>query len=133
MMKRRNFLVALAGGTLLPLMPTEAHAAQWRRLGMRRVNGLVDVDSIHVGAGAGRFDRVRIGVRGNALLIYDVRVRFVNGGEQRLNVRLLIPQGGYTRSIDLRSSNRRIRDVVFTYGKLRNGLGPTYVDLYGLR
>lgn len=76
---------------------------------------------------------MRLRVRGNALLVYDVRVRFVNGGEQRLNVRLLIPQGGHTRSIDLRGQNRRIRDVIFTYGKQRNGLGPTYVDLYGLR
>lgn len=56
-MRRRTFLGALAGGALLPLMPGPADAAQWSRLGTRRVNGLVDVDRIHVGAGASRFDR----------------------------------------------------------------------------
>jgi hypothetical protein len=133
-MDRRIFMFSLAGTALAAVLPEAAEAAPaWRKLGTRRVNGLVDVDSILVGAGQGTFKRLRIRVRGNALLIYDLRVRYGNGADDRLQVRALIPQGGYSRAIDLRGNNRYLRAVTFTYGKLPNGAGPTFVELYGIR
>ena len=132
-MDRRGFMLGLAGAAAALALPEAAEAAVWVPLGTRRVNGLLDVDRIHVGAGLGTFRRIRIKVRGNALLLYDLRVRYGNGSEDKIPVRVLIPQGGYTRAIDLSGNDRFIRYVQFTYGKLPNGAGPTFVELYGRR
>ena len=132
-MDRRSFLLALGVTAAAGLVATETQAATWYFLGKRKVNGLVDFDQIDVGAGAGTFDKIKLKVTGNALLIYDLDVRYGNGAHDDLPVRLLIPQGGWTRDIDLRFSNRYIRHVRFTYGKFPNGRGDTWVELYGRR
>jgi hypothetical protein len=132
-MDRRTFLLGMAATPFALTLPEDAEAATWVRLGTRRVNGLIDVDRIQVGAGAGTFRRIRVRVRGNALLLYNLRVRYGNGADDQIPVRVLIPQGGYTRAIDLAGNDRFIRWVQFAYGKLPNGAGPTWVDLYGRR
>ncbi len=134
-MLRRTFLGGLVVAAAAPaLVATEAQAANnWELLGSRRVNGGLDFDRIQVGIGQGRFERIRLKVVGNDLLIYDLEVRYGNGVVDDVPVRLLIPEGGQTRAIDLRGSDRRIRAVRFAYGKFANGNGPTYVELYGRR
>jgi len=132
-MDRRSFITGLAFAATGGMLATQTQAATWYSLGVRRVNGLVDVDQINVGAGAGVFDKIRLKVTGNDLLIYDLDVRYGIGGRDDIPVRLLIPQGGMTRVIDLRLNNRFIRHVRFTYGKFPNGQGPTYVELLGRR
>ena len=135
-MDRRTFL---SGGALAfaaaatTALSTQAEAATWVLLGRRRVNGGLDFDEIPVGRGAGTFNHIRLKVTGNDLLLYDLDVRYGNGRNDDIPVRLLIPQGGYTRAIDLRANNRLIRSVRFAYGKFRNGRGATYVELYGSR
>lgn len=135
-MDRRQFLSGIAmmaaAGPLLSSTSAEA-APAWVYLGRRRVNGLLDRDRIAVGAGAGRFTAIRLRVTGNSLLLYDLIVRYGNGNPDNLRVRTLIRQGGTTRAIDLKANRRFIRDVSFTYGKLPNGRGPTYVELWGRR
>lgn len=133
-MLRRTFLGGLLLAAATPaLVTTQAQAATWVYLGSRRVNGLLDFDRIHVGASRGLFDKIRLKVVGNHLMIYDLDVRYANGANDDIPVRTLIPQGGMTRVIDLRANNRFIRNVRFTYGKFPNGNGPTYVELYGRR
>jgi hypothetical protein len=133
-MLRRTFLSGLVFAAAAPaLVATEAQAATWQFLGSRRVNGALDFDRIPVGIGKGRFDRIRLKVVGNDLMIYDLEVRYGNGVIDDVPVRLLIPEGGQTRAIDLRGTDRRIRAVRFAYGKFANGNGPTYVELYGRR
>ena len=132
-MDRRSFITGFALAATGGLIATQAQAATWYSLGTRRVNGLVDVDQINVGAGAGVFDAIRLKVTGNDLMIYDLDVRYGNGARDDIPVRLLIPQGGMTRVIDLRLNNRFIRYVRFTYGKFANGQGTTYVELQGRR
>ena len=132
-MDRRQFVAGLALTAAGSLLGTESHAATWYSLGKRKVNGLVDFDQINVGRGAGVFDKIRLKVTGNDLLIYDLTVRYGNGADDDIPVRLLIPQGGSTRVIDLRASNRFIRHVRFSYGKFANGRGATYVELFGRR
>lgn len=130
-MDRRSFITALAFAATGGMLATRAEAATWYSLGVKRVNGLVDVDQINVGAGAGVFDAIRLRVTGNDLMIYDLDVRYGNGTRDDIPVRLLIPEGGMTRVIDLVGNNRFIRHVRFTYGKFPNGQGPTYVELLG--
>lgn len=133
-MDRRAFLTTLAGAGAAAMLPAAAEAApSWLKLGTTRVNGLADVDRIHVGAGWGKFRRVRLGVRGNNLFMYRFVVEFGNGQRQELRVRAFIPQGGYTRAIDLNGGKRFIKHVTFFYGKIPNGQGPTRVDLFGRR
>jgi hypothetical protein len=120
--------MALGGAAVIT---GEAQAASWVLLGRRQVNGGVDVDQINVGRGAGVFSRIRLKVTGNDLMIYDLDVRYGNGANDDIPVRLLIPQGGQTRAIDLRANNRFIRHVRFTYGKFANGRGATHVELWG--
>jgi len=132
-MDRRDFLKTLSGAALVPLVPAAAEAATWVLLGQRNVLPVADHDRIHVGAGAGTFRRIRLKVRGNALFLYDLDVRFSNGGHQDVAVRFLIPQGGQTRAIDLVGGERNIRYVDFNYGKPINWLGPTWIELWGKR
>jgi len=132
-MERRSFLLGIGTAALTGFASPPASAATWYLLGKRKVDGLLDHDRISVGAGAGTFDRIKLRVTGNDLMIYDLDVRYGNGAHDDIPVRLLIPQGGYTRNLDLRFSNRFIRHVDFTYGKFTNGRGATWVELYGRR
>lgn len=97
------------------------------------MNPIYDHDRYQVGSGAGLFRAIRFKVRGNNLYFYDLDVRFSNGGHQDVPVRLWIPQGGHTRTIDLNGGQRNIRYVDVEYGKGINGLGHTYVELWGKR
>ena len=130
-MERRTFISGAAALAATAALTAPAQAATWVFLGKRQVNGGVDVDQIDVGRAAGVFDAIRLKVTGNDLMIYDLDVRYGNGRNDDIAVRLLIPQGGQTRVIDLRANNRFIRYVRFTYGKFANGRGATYVELYG--
>jgi hypothetical protein len=130
-MGRRAFLGGLVVAAASTLIVSDAQAASWRLLGRRRVQPFVDYDQIDVGFGEGVFRRIRLKVTGNDLFIYDLDVRYGNGANDDIPVRLLIPQGGQTRAIDLRANNRFIRNVRFKYGRPVDGGGPTYVELYG--
>ncbi len=132
-MDRRLFLTGLTGLAIAPFAPVAAEAANWVHLGTRRVRAIADHDRITVGSGAGTFDAIRLKVRGNDLLLYDLDIRFGNGGHQNVHTRLFIPQGGQTRIIDLDGTDRNIRSVAFTYGKPINWRGSTYVELWGRR
>ncbi len=118
---------AVACSTQLATMPAEA--ASWKYLGTRTVNGLVDFDQIKVPVSYGKFKKIRLRVRGNSLLVYDVKVHYRNGRVQDVPIRVFIPQDGRTRVIDLNGSSRWIRKVTFKYGKFANGKGRTFVDL----
>lgn len=133
-MNRRQILKSLTIAGALAAIPMITLPAQalpnWLPAGSRVVNGLVDVDRINVGPIHNKADKIRLKVRGNSLMIYDLKIRYTNGSVQDVPVRLLIPQGGTTRIIDLAGTNRNIKNITFTYGKFPNGKGKTYVDLW---
>lgn len=132
-MDRRTFLLGMAAAPAALALPETAEAAQWVQLATRKVDGGVDVDRIQIGQGWGTFRSLRFRVRGNALRLFDLRVRYGNGSTQDIPVRAVVPQGGHSRVLDLNGGDRFIRWVQFTYGKPANGQGPTWVDLYGRR
>lgn len=131
-MQRRKFITGLAAtaGLILTAVP-EVHALSWTYLGTRRVNLLLDRDRIHVGVSSGLYEKIRLKVRGNGLFVLDVKVVYSNGASDHIPVRFFIPQGGYTRAMDLRGGSRHIRYVQLTYTKPINGNGRTWVDLWG--
>lgn len=132
-MDRRSFIIGVGAVAAFGLAATEAEAATWVYLGREKVSGLIDHDVINVGPGRGVFSKIKLRVTGNSLLLYDLKVQYGNGAVDDLPVRKFIPQGGYTRDIDLRRNVRFIRNVQFTYGKFFNGRGATYVELWGRR
>jgi hypothetical protein len=132
-MDRRSFLFGATSLVTLAFVPAEADAAVWRHLGTRRVGFFVDHDTIHVGGAAGRYDKIRFRVRGNAVWMYDLKVRYGNGAVDDIPTRFRIPQGGYSRVIDLRGGERYLRSVSFLYRRAVNGRGPAYIELWGRR
>jgi hypothetical protein len=61
-----------------------------------------------------------------------VIVHFGNGGDMRVQMRSVIPDGGQTRIIDLPGDRRLIKSVEFWYAKASWNRRPT-VTLLGLR
>ncbi|MBL8790364.1 MAG: twin-arginine translocation signal domain-containing protein [Rhizobiales bacterium] len=136
-MDRRNFLkTALSGAAVLTvgaLASPEAEASAPVYLGRRRVQPFLDQDRVHVGVGRGRFRRISFNAVGNDVYVYDVRVDYTIGGAEHFNTRLKIGQGTSSRRLNLRYNKRFIQDVSFRYGKLPNGNGPAFVEVWGWR
>jgi hypothetical protein len=107
---------------------------KWVRLGERVVDDRLDHDSIGVGSSRGRFDRVRITVRGRPVHFLDVKVHFANGKTWSAEIRKLIPAGGSTKEIELPGGEREIRSVEFWYETQSPGKGKrATVELHGRR
>ena len=132
-MSKTLAIAALAAFIALPAATTAASASTWEFLGVRQISTIVDHDKIHVGLAEGPFKQIRFKVRGNNLWVYDVDVNYRNGGHQDVNTRFFIPQGGQSRTIGLNGNYRIIKNVQFTYGKLPNGNGKAFVELWGKR
>lgn len=113
------FLAALAPG-----VACAGDDDGWVKLGEREVAFRAERDVIEVGAGDGRFNKLRFHVKGNGVEILDVDVVFGNGEKQDVQVREHIAEGGSTRAIDLPGEARVIKRIGFAYktrGKAREG------------
>jgi hypothetical protein len=136
-MDRRNFLkTAFSGAAALAvgaIATPEAEASAPVYLGRRRVQPFLDHDQLHVGAGRGLFRRISFNAVGNDVYVYDVKVDYTIGGAEHFNTRLRIAQGTSSRRLNLRYNKRFIQDVSFRYGKIQNGKGAAYVDVWGWR
>ncbi len=107
----------------LGLMAAVAAEAQprgdWVVLGEQRSRPGVESLIIEVPARrAGRFDAIKVAVRGGNILLLDVVVTFGNGDRQRIETRLPITAGNESRPIDLEGGGRFIRSVEVRYGSL---------------
>lgn len=106
-------------------------AAGWSLLGERTVSHRTESDAIAVGPREGAFDRIKLIVRGRAIVLRDLDVTFVDGTRQDVAVRATIPAGGETRAVDLAGRDRRIARVRFVYETLAPGGPPAVVALHG--
>ncbi len=105
----------------------------WERLGVTKVGFIKDTDVIKVGRSEGRFKRIKLRVRDNAIEMNRLVVVYGNGQREELQVRQNIPAGGETRAIDLKGDGRFIREVRMTYRSRPNFRGQATVELWGLR
>jgi hypothetical protein len=114
-----------------PVVP--AAQPNWELLGERRVSFRADHDVIPVGIRDGRFRRIQLRVRGNAVHMMDLRVNFANGTTYDVPIRSNIAAGGQTRAIDLPGDLRVIRNVRMTYRSRTRRLirGHATVRLFG--
>ena len=123
--------IAWAVIIILLLSLTSVFAADWEKLGARKVQHKADRDVILVGAKEGTFTAIKLVVRKAGIHLMDMKVHFVNGDVMDVKVRKLIPKNGETRVIDLPGKDRKIEKVVFWYEtpKKRAKLGT--VRLWG--
>ena len=112
----------LAGAAMLlgtALSSTSALAwgpggGSWVTLGTRTVTDRMDRDEIYL-PGHARYRQIKICVYRNPIRVYDVDVRYQNGGHQDISVRHRLNDGQCTRNIDLDGWRRDIRKIQMVY------------------
>ncbi len=133
-MDRRYFLSGAVGIASTALLVTKSEASSpLMFLGRRKIDPLLDFDTIHVGAGKGLFRKIQFHVSGNDLYLYDMNVKYANGAHDDISTKFKVSQGQFSRFIDLKNHQRHIEKVTFFYGKLPNGRGQTHIELWGWR
>jgi hypothetical protein len=112
------------------VITAEAQPRDWEVLGEQRSRPGVERLVIEVpGRRAGRFDALKVAVRGGNILLLDVEITFGNGDRQRIETRFPITAGNETGPIDLEGGGRFIRSVEVRYGSLGFLGRPTVVVL----
>lgn len=107
--------------------------ASWEELGCQSVGLLGDRDVIRVGRREGRFRAIKLNVSGNSVNILDLRVVYTNGDPDDIPVRSEIREGGETRPLDLRGSDRGIDRIEMIYRAVPNFKGKARVCVSGLQ
>jgi hypothetical protein len=119
-------------GANLAQVDNRPQSGGWDYLGQANVDGLRDRDVITVGRADGRFRSLQLRVEAAPIEFQRVVVHYVNGTSEELQLRDRIPAGGETRVIDLRGSDRAIKDVEFWYSRtIRWTSVKPRVHLYG--
>lgn len=111
--------------------PATAREADWVLLGEQSVKFPADRDVIAVGRREGRFSRIRLGVRGSAVFLQRVQIKYMSGAEESFNIGQLISDGGQTPNLDLTGERRAIREIVLTYKSLPSIFGRATVQVFG--
>ena len=87
---------------------------QWKFIGDKKVNFLIDRDVIHV-TGNDNFSQVKLKVTDGPVHILDMDIYFENGDKFDVSIRNRIPKGGESRVIDLPGGSRSIKQIEFWY------------------
>ena len=124
----KRFLCLLVAALLVV---TVAFAAEWRLLGVKKVQFIGDRDEIQVGAGKGSFKRLKLTVKDGDIEFNEVTVVFGNGERYNLPMRSSIKAGGETREIDLPGKARVINRIILTYKSKAGGRSAT-VSVWGV-
>lgn len=114
------------------LLPAQGYAqGRWEKLGERVVTNYGK--NVISCVSKGTFKALKIKVENEDVEFDNVTVEFLNGTEQKLNLRQFIRAGGESRSIDLRGSERVIKKVVFDCQPKdnRRGKSKPRIILYG--
>jgi hypothetical protein len=104
----------------------------WELLGEKKVDRRGDRDTIRVGRKEGRFEKIALEVKDNDVEINDLKVFFLRGPPQDVQVRERIREGKRTRPIDLQGGDRGIDRIELVYRTRGRGERAT-VAVYGLK
>ena len=122
--------LAAAAAALLIAAPIAAAETGWTGIGHREVNDSVDRDTIRA-RGGHMYRQIMLCVERAPVRLYELVVRYRNGGSQNVRIRALVPAGRCSRNIDLRGRNRDIEAVDFTYEAASLGRQRARVELFG--
>ena len=103
----------------------------WQLLGEGTVDSARDRDVIRVGRQEGRFSALILRVRGGDVNLRELRVIYDDGEGDLYRVRAELPADSETEAIDLRGSERAIRQVELVYDTSRRGRGRAKVEVWG--
>ena len=87
---------------------------QWKFIGDKKANFLIDRDVIHV-TGNDNFSQIKLKVTEGPVHILDMDIYFENGDKFDVSIRNKIPRGGESRVIDLPGGSRSIKKIEFWY------------------
>lgn len=126
-----NFGIAIRLGDGPAVRP--AQNRDWVQLASNRVDRQRDRDVIELDRRDGRFDAIRLRVRGNDVRIRQVRVRYGNGQTERLDVNRRIGEGDSSGVLELRGRQGRYIDrIVLIYDTQGRGRRAE-VEVWGHR
>lgn len=123
----------LVGIVLLLSFAVSAMAADWVKLGERRVSDRADHDTITVASARGSFDAVKLHVREHAVRFYKVVVHYRNGSKEELELKDVIGAGNETRVIDLKGGQRVIKKIDLFYEAASVGHAGAVVAVWARR
>ena len=89
----------------------------WELIGSRNVSFHIEQDTIFA-HGHDRHRQIKVCAYRQPVRLFDLDVRFRNGGHQDVPVRAVLYPGQCTRAIDLYGHRRDIRTVSFVYRSL---------------
>lgn len=87
---------------------------QWKFIGDKKVNFLIDRDVIHV-TGNDNYSQIKLKVTEGPVHILDMDIYFENGDKFDVSIKNRIPRGGESRVIDLPGGSRSIKKIEFWY------------------
>ena len=104
---------------------------QWERLGSKKVNFKLERDVLHVGAGDGRFSKLKIQVTGGAVNMRKMVVKYKNGQKEVIELRHRFNAKSGSRVIDLNGNRRFIKDITFVYDSANKPGRKATVHVFG--
>ena len=114
------------------MAPASSYAARWELLGEKTVGFRVDHDVIRVGHREGRYERLKMRVLRNDIMLLSAQVVYGNGSVDRLRVHKMIREGTETRPFDLPGfRGRYIKRIELTYRSRPNFEGRAIVQIFG--
>jgi hypothetical protein len=114
------------------LTPASSYAAGWELLGEQTVGFRVDHDVIHVGRREGRYERLKMRVLRNDVMLISAKVVYGNGSSDILSIHESIREGTETRPFDLPGFRGRYIDrIELTYRSRPSFDGRAVVQIFG--
>jgi hypothetical protein len=114
------------------MAPASSYAARWELLGEKTVGFRVDHDVIRVGHREGRYERLKMRVLRNDIMLLSAEVVYGNGSVDHLRVHKMIREGTETRPFDLPGfRGRYIKRIELTYRSRLNFEGRAIVQIFG--
>ena len=114
--------------------PRAGAAGTWRLIGTTQADFKADHDAIIVSGPFDDFRKVKFKVTDAPLNLMRMVITYDNGVPDKLDVRENIPQGGESRSIDLKGTGKRsIRKIEFWYDTKGILKGRANITVFGMK
>ncbi|MEJ2228793.1 MAG: DUF2541 family protein [Alphaproteobacteria bacterium] len=132
MIRFKNLFLAGLALAATVLAPAASYAARWEMLGEKTVGFRVDHDVIRVGHREGRYERLKMRVLRNDIMLLNAKVVYGNGSVDRLRIHKMIREGTETRPFELPGfRGRYIRRIELTYRSRPSFDGRAIVQIFG--
>jgi len=113
-MKNLVFIIGMLSMTFSLCASTPAlFPVNWDRLGSKKVSYSLDRDVIKVGFKEGTINKLKLGVTGGSLNMHKMKVVYMNGQSENIDLRYNFNKRTDSRLIDLKGKNRVVKEIIF--------------------